>query len=168
MLHNGQINQIITALIVALFRAEEKRLRKRELDLVSENRKASGGQTDGFFYQGLFYTDVDHSGVKLGVKASLHPSLVPSMASHVKDRETIEFDKRRVKQALALILRDCKTTEDLRDALPNQLAEMIDQVKGLPRTRPEGFTVLSDPRKYKQYQSLREKIEFYTVTKLLY
>jgi hypothetical protein len=45
---------------------------------------------------------------------------------------------------------------------------MIDQIKPIARSRPEGFTIMDDTRKYKQYQMLREKIEFYTVTRLLY
>ena len=45
---------------------------------------------------------------------------------------------------------------------------MIDQIKGMERSRPEGFTLMTDPRKTKQYQKLREKIEFYTAARLLY
>mgnify|MGYP003456900741 FL=1 len=86
----------------------------------------------------------------------------------MKDKREVEFDRLRVKQALAILLKGCRTAQDLRDALPNQLAEMIDQIKPIARSRPEGFTIMDDPRKYKQYQMLREKIEFYTVTRLLY
>lgn len=90
------------------------------------------------------------------------------MMQHTKDKKEVEFDRLRVKQALALLLKDVRTAQDLRDALPNQLAEMIDQIKGMERSRPEGFTLMTDPRKIKQYQKLREKIEFYTAARLLY
>ena len=116
----------------------------------------------------LFYTDLDRSLVAKGIKTSLHPSLVPSMERHTKDKKEVEFDRLRVKQALALLLKDVRTAQDLRDALPNQLTEMIDQIKGMERSRPEGFTLMTDPRKIKQYQKLREKIEFYTAARLLY
>ena len=168
MINSAQINEIIMALTNALFSAEIKRLRKRELDLVAENRSLSSEHYDGFFYQGQFYTDLDRSLAAKGTKASLHPSLVPSMARHTKDKKEVEFDRLRVKQALALLLKDVRTAQDLRDALPNQLAEMIDQIKGMERSRPEGFTLMTDPRKIKQYQNLREKIEFYTAARLLY
>lgn len=168
MINSAQINEIIRALTDALFSAEIKRLRKRELDLVAENRSLSSEHYDGFFYQGQFYTDLDRSLAAKGNKTSLHPSLVPSMERHAKDKKEVEFDRLRVKQALALLLKDVRTAQDLRDALPNQLAEMIDQIKGMERSRPEGFTLMTDPRKIKQYQKLREKIEFYTAARLLY
>ena len=168
MINSAQINQIIRALTDALFSAEIKRLRKKELELVAENRSLSSEHYGGFFYQGQFYTDLDRSLAAKGIKASLHPSLVPSMMQHTKDKKEVEFDRLRVKQALALLLKDVRTVQDLRDALPNQLAEMIDQIKGMERSRPEGFTLMTDSRKIKQYQKLREKIEFYTAARLLY
>ena len=168
MINSTQINEIIKALTSALFMAETKRLKKRELELVAENRSLSSGHYDGFFYQGRFYTDLDRSIASKGIKASLHPSLVPSMEAHAKDKEEVRFDRLRVKQALTLLLKDVRTAQDLRDALPNQLAEMIDQIKGMERSRPEGFTLMTDQRKIKQYQKLREKIEFYTAARLLY
>ena len=168
MINSAQINEIIRALTRALFSAESKRLRKRELDLVAENRSLSSEHYDGFFYRGQFYTDLDRSLAAKGIKASLHPSLVTDMGRHTKDKKEVEFDRLRVKQALALLLKDVRTAQDLRDALPNQLAEMIDQIKGMERSRPEGFTLMTDPRKIKQYQKLREKIEFYTAARLLY
>ena len=168
MLQAGQINQIIDALIVSLFKAENDRLKKRELEMVSENRKISIEHFDGFFYQGQYYTDLDRTLAAKGIKSGLHPSLVPQMERHIKDKREVEFDRLRVKQALALVLKGCRTAQDLRDALPNQLADMIDQIKSMPRSRPEGFTIMDDPRKFKQYQTLREKIDFYTTTRLLY
>ena len=168
MINSAQINEIIRALTDALFSAETKRLRKREFDLVTENRSLSSQHYDGFFFQGQFYTDLDRSLAAKGIKTSLHPSLVPSMERHIKDKKEVEFDRLRVKQALALLLKDVRTAQDLRDALPNQLAEMIDQIKEMKRSRPEGFTLMTDSRKIKQYQKLREKIEFYTAARLLY
>ena len=168
MINSAQINEIIRALTDALFSAETKRLRKKEFDLVAENRSLSSQHYDGFFFQGQFYTDLDRSLASKGIKTSLHPSLVPSMERHIKDKKEVEFDRLRVKQALALLLKDVQTAQDLRDALPNQLAEMIDQIRGMERSRPEGFTLMTDQRKIKQYQKLREKIEFYTAARLLY
>lgn len=168
MLQPGQINKVIDALIIELMKPESTRLKKRELELVKENRKVSSGNFDGFFYQGKYYTDLDKSVASKGIKSGLHSSLVPSMEAFVADEKIVKNDQHRMKQALALVLKDCRTAQDLRDALPNQLAEMIDQIKHLPRQRPEGFTLMADPRKLSQYQLLREKIEFYTATRLLY
>ena len=168
MIHYTQINELITALVKALFEAEDQRLYRQELELVSENRKVSAEYYDGFFFQGHYYTDLDRKLASKGVKSGLHSSLVPSMEQHIKDKKEVEFDRLRIRQALALSLNGISNNQDLRDALPNQLAEMIDQIKALPRHRPEAYTLMDDPRKFQQYQKLREKIEFYAVARLLY
>jgi hypothetical protein len=121
MLQAGQINQIIDALIVGLFRAENSRLKKRELEMVSENRKISAKHYDGFFYQGQYYTDLDRTLAAKGLKSDLHPSLVPQMERHMKDKREVEFDRLRVKQALAIILKGCRTIQDLRMPFPISL-----------------------------------------------
>jgi hypothetical protein len=56
----------------------------------------------------------------------------------------------------------------MRDALPNALKEFIPGAQRLERTRPEAFTLQDNPRAYSQYMKLREKIEFYIATRLLY
>lgn len=168
MIQQSQINEVIKALITALFKAEDQRLHRRELEMVSENRKVSAEHYDGFFFQGHYYTDLDRKLASKGIKSGLHPSLVPSMDQHIKDKKEVEFDRLRIRQALALSLNGIRNNQDLRDALPNQLAEMIDQIKALPRHRPEAYTLMDDPRKFQQYQKLREKIEFYAVARLLY
>lgn len=168
MIQAGQISKMINGLANQLFISEFKRIKKQELLIVTENRKLSDNKFDGFFYQGTFYTDLDKSIAHKGIKSGLSSSLVPKMEALVQDRKVVEFDQARVKQALLLILKPCRTAQDIRDALPNQLAEMVDQFKGMRRERPEGFTVMDDPRKLQQYEMLREKIEFYSVTKLFY
>lgn len=168
MIYSNQINDIIEALIDALFSAEYKRLRKQELQVVTENRSLSSDQFAGFFFGGKLYTDLDRTIAHKSIKTNLHPSLVPSMERCQSDRKEVDFDRLRIKQALALSLKDVRNNQDLRDALPNQLAEMIDQIKGMDRMRPEAFTLMDEPRKYQQYRKLREKIEFYAAARLLY
>ena len=168
MARNSQINEIITAINTYLFSKEEIRLKKLELEAVRKNKEASNLVSDGFFYQGLFYTDLNKSVSSKGIKENLHSSLVPFMEKLIKDKKQINFDKDRIKQALSIILIDCKNYQDVRDALPNQLTDVLEHTKRLERTRPEGFTIKDDPRKVKQYEMLREKIEFYSITRMIY
>lgn len=164
----SQISAVINRLIEQLFAAEIKRLRKREYELVSENRNLSPMRYDGFFYGGYYYTDLDKAIASKGLKSGLHPSLVPALEAQVADRKEVEFDRLRIRQALTLSLKDVRNSQDLRDALPNQLSEMIDQLRGVDRLRPEAFTLMSEPRKHQQYLKLRDKIEFYAAARLLY
>lgn len=159
---------MINTLVDNLFRTEFRRLEKRELELVKENKLLSGGRQDGFFYRGILYSDLCKTIAYKGNKANVHPLLVPAMEKHVEDRKQVEFDRLLVKQTLALLFNSVRSLQDLRDALPNQLVEMIDPIKDLKRTRPEGYNLMAEPRKAKQYKKFREKIEFYTATRLLY
>lgn len=168
MYKSTQMGAVINFLIEELFSAEFKRLRKREYQLVGENRNLSPQKFDGFFYGGYYYTDLDKSIASKGLKSGLHPSLVPSVEAQVADRKEVEFDRLRIRQALALSLKDAKNTQDLRDALPNQLSEMIIHLRGIERCRPEAFTLMAYPRKHQQYLKLRDKIEFYAAARLLY
>jgi hypothetical protein len=103
-----------------------------------------------------------------GNYSRLDPSLCDEMDAIVKERETVIRDKDRVKQALSMVLRDCYSRQDMRDALPNGLAAIIPACQGLERQRPEAFTLADNERSYKQYMNLREKIEFYVASRLLY
>lgn len=165
---NSQINMLIDSLIVKLFEAEHRRLRKNEQGLVALHKEASGSDDDGFIFRGQFYTDLDQKIMSKGRKSSPHPSLVPKVLAHIQDRKDIAFDKQMIKQALVLTLAHCRSRQDVRDALPNVLGELVPECKDLPRTRPEGFGIENHSRKSSQYEKLREKIEFYAAARLLY
>jgi len=80
----------------------------------------------------------------------------------------MQADKERIRQALTLVLRDCRSFQDMRDALPNALKDFIPGSNRLERTRPEAYTLEDNPRAHAQYMKLREKIEFYIAARLLY
>lgn len=169
MSDNNRISTIVDHLTKAIFSSEVARLTKREMELVRENARLPKSAPDGFFYRGQLYSDLDPKLRAKGTRGNLHPSLHPQMDAHLKDKGVVDFDRQRVKQALAIILRDCKTHQDFRDALPNSLKDFMGrEVGSLPRTRPEAYTVQENPRAYRQYMQLREKLEFYNVAKLLY
>lgn len=162
---------LVQTLTKEIFKAEDRRLQKEALGFVTKNAKL-GGPRDGFFFQGVLFSDLDPRVRAKGDKGNLHASLVPSIETHSLDRKTIEFDKMRVSQALTVILRDCRTPQDVFDAVPNALHETLRQVMPgsaqLTRTRQEAWTVLDNPRAFQQYQKLRDKLEFYNIAKLLY
>jgi hypothetical protein len=119
-------------------------------------------------YGGKAYVE---SILSIDTKTNLHSSLIPAMNRFLADKSEVDFDTGRIKQALALILRDCRTRQDFRDALPNCLKDFIPEIRDLPRTREEAYTVRNDPnqlRAWNQYQRLREKIEFYAAARFIY
>ncbi len=148
-----------------LFYAEHKRLKNQLSQLVKENTLA-GGSSDGFYFRGIFYSDL--SNYKALVKTTIALSVIPQAEVHYGDEKKISIDKTRIRQALALVLSNCYTHQDIRDAIPNSLASMIDDLKNLPRLNEEAFTLKNDPRMYNQYMKVKPLIEFYVTARLLY
>lgn len=157
----------ITAIIKFLFDREEANLAQREVAVMNKHA-IDGGSKDGFRYMGKIYTQLNRQSRVRGTFDRLHPSLVPEMGAIQTDRKIVEADKDRIKQALALVLRDTRSHQDMRDALPNCLKDLIPECQRLERTREEAYTLRDNPRAYSQYMMLRDKIEFYVASRLLY
>lgn len=164
MLTQAQIDQLVIKLVNYICSFEINRIKKREQQLVAENRKLSDNAYDAFYFNGRVFTD--HTSVKLK-KMGIVPSLVPAI--NQLNKETIINNNRQaqIRTGLKDILKECRTLQDIRDVLPNSLAEQIDQVKGMPRSRPDGFTVMHIPRRYARYQKMREEIEFLSAVRYI-
>lgn len=167
----GWLFPLVNDLVNQVFIGEKKRLSRVEHSLVDENHKL-GGSADWFQYQGR----VIHKGETKCVIANqtnrLHASLFPAMTLHFKDLTQVEQDKSFVRQALVLLLRDCLSLQDIVDALPNSLHPTLAAVrpgaKGIQRSREETWSIRNNPRALNQYNKLREKMEFYNITALVY
>jgi hypothetical protein len=165
------LSPFIRELTLEIFKSETRRLAKREISFVTENASL-GGPADGFYFRGRLFSDLAPHLRAKGQKGNLHTSLISAVHEYLQDEKTTLFDKGRVQQALVVILKDCKSAQDVFDAVPNTLHEavrsLLPETRDLTRTREEAWTVLDNPRAYQQYLKLREKIEFYNIAKLLY
>jgi hypothetical protein len=157
----------VNILLKALFEREEVFLRKREVSMIDKYTQG-GGKPDGFRHMGVIYSLLQSGDKARGVYGCLPVGMIPEMDQILAEQATLASDKERIRQALTLVLRSCHTFQDMRDALPNALREYIPGAQRLDRTRPEAFTLKDNPRAYSQYMKLREKIEFYVATRLLY
>jgi hypothetical protein len=157
----------IQAIMGLLFDREEVQLDRRTRDLITKNQFL-GGSPDGFKHLGKVYSTLTGYSKRLGNYTPLHNSLVEKLDLINSERETIERDKGHIKQALALSLRECQSFQDIRDALPNCISELLPECKSLERTRPEAYALADNERSYTQYMKLRENMEFYAASRLLY
>ena len=160
-------NQSLKIIIARLFKAERARLAKNRFSIVKENQKLMGG-IDSFLYQGRVFSELNSSIQAKGTKGNLSVSLVPQMEAYLKDKRKIDYDEGRVKQALGLLIIDCKDLQDMRDAFPDCLVDTIPEIAKLPRLREEAYNLIDKPRQYKQYMKLKPLIEMYSVSKLFY
>lgn len=164
------LQQTTDVLIDALFKAEYTRLRKMHIDLVAKN-SAMGGPKDGFFFRGDFYHNMAPGIPTKSIdKGNLHNNLIPEMELIKKEEKQIENDKARIKAGLVILLQDCQSIQDVRDAVPNCLAALVPELSRKERdpARKEMFTLEYNQIRKKQYLRIRPLIEYYSVTKLLY
>ena len=167
----GWLLPLVNDLVAQIFIGEQSRLGRTEVGLVNENHKL-GGPADSFQYQGHLIRKPETTAVIAGQHSKLHPTLYAAAEKHIKDLTQIELDKRWVAQALVLLLRSCSSIQDIFDALPNSLHQTLVAVrpnaKGLERTRQDAWTIQDNPRALAQYSKLREKMEFYNISRLVY
>src|SRR3569833_1989491 len=114
----------VTALLSFLFERELMHLNTRQSQVLVQHA-AKGGSKDGFRHMGMIYTTLAGEARKRGSYDRLVPALVPEMGSILTSRKVIENDQARIKQALTLVLRDAHSPQDMRDALPNCLQDLI-------------------------------------------
>lgn len=164
---SNQLHNLITHLLKALFEKEGKFLAKRQLDMVSRNT-ALGGTPDGFKHLGAIYSHLEGHARSRGKFELIHKSLSAEMDSLLSEVKSLAFEKDRSSQALALVLRDCRDWQEVRDALPNSLRIYVPECVHMERTKEEAFTLLDNPRAYEQYMRLRDKLNFYAAAQLLY
>lgn len=158
---------LINEIVKVIFEHEFRRLKQTEVRLIKENQEL-GGSGDGFRYQGAVYTNLQTNLISRGQFKPPMASMIPALAEFAEDSKTIVFDEYRTKQAMVLVLSGTKYRQDVRDALPECLVTFLPFLKDCSRTRPEAYTLADKPRLYNQYFELRDKIEFYLASKMLY
>ncbi len=161
--------EISDKLITALFEAEERRLAKRVEDIDQMNRETKGTKTYGFWHKGEFYapSNSPYRSSQRG-KEALAFALHRQGDAMIKDAQTVTNDKKMIEQIIYLLIRTCSTIQDIRDALPESLVMLSDELSKLPRLNQEGYTLIGDERAMGQFEKIRDKIDFYTATRLIY
>ncbi|ESX17861.1 hypothetical protein X766_15755 [Mesorhizobium sp. LSJC255A00] len=167
MAGDNRLFNTVTALLNILFEKEEAQITKRTNKMIAKNISL-GGSGDGFRHMGEVYSELSGVGRRRGNYSMLNQRLVGEMDAILAERKAFRNERDRIRQAFTMVLRDCRTFQDMRDALPNCVKDLIPECRHLERTRPEAFTLADNPRSYTQYMQLREKIEFYVASRLLY
>lgn len=159
---------LIEALAVRLFEPEYRRLGKEVERLDKLNQEIRGHRTQGFMLAGQYYFPPDCAYRPQAGQPSLDFSLSFHGQVFLKDKAHVEDDKQLIKQIIHLLIKDCDSIEDVRDALPESLIELSSVLGMIPRTRETAYTISHDPRMMRQYEQLLEKIDFYVATRMIY
>lgn len=95
-------------------------------------------------------------------RGSLDESLWPDMDNLIKDIDAVKWDEQRFWQLLVTLLTPCQTKQEVRDALPDFIVEMLGgELALLSRIDPEAWTILSNHRAMKQFTEAKERLELY-------
>lgn len=159
--------QQIPALIEGLLKKDYQRIEHRVGELVEAN-KALGGSPDGYLYFGEFWSNLPIKQRKAADKRILHPSLQPEGKRIYDDRKMLVAEHKRLNQGLHMLLRDCHTAQDTRDALPDLATAILPGLSDIPRTRPEGWPFKGKALHQHTHDRIVEIFGFYAANQILY
>ena len=165
---NSSIFKVIQHLTKSLFAAEHRRLDKAVAQLIKLNNEATSQNMAGFLYYGEYYTAEGHQTSRGAPKVTLHDSLDEKMKWHLKDSQQIAEDQAMISQIIFKLCSPCESLQEMRDTLPDCLAQMIPALASLPRHNEVGYSLRGDTRASRQFQDLLPKIEMYSAARLLY
>ena len=160
------IKDLSVSLVNKLFQGEMRRLKAISDSLVRKNIALMGPQ-DGFVYGGKLFS-IYKVAYSQATKKPLHESLSLELSQHLLDKQNIQMDAQKIRQNIVNLLTPCSHLQDIRDALPNCLVNLEDNLKNIDRIKEDGWSIKNDAMKYKQYLKVKPLIEFYSSTSLLH
>jgi hypothetical protein len=164
----GLVYILSQALLAQVFSGEYKRLEKMKLALARKNLELQPEAINGFVHRMIFFSIHPEEMSRGAPRAVPHPSLISDLEQYHLEVKKNEQDRMRITQGLSVLLRDCKTAQDIRDALPNSMSDLLDQTKRLPRTRSEAYTLEDKPIQQAQYKPARDLMEVFMMTRAMY
>lgn len=159
--------QLIAPLMSALFHKDIKRWEKKLQQLIEENH-AMGGSPHGYLYFGKFWTLLPPNQQKKTPKQFLHVSLHEQGKEIYDEKALMDKEQIHLRHGLQIVLRDCHTHQDIKDALPDTAALIVPELGKISRTRKEGWPIRGNPLHEHDFQKIVEIFSFYAANQLLH
>ena len=154
-----------------LFEPERRRLNKLVYAITEKQAALQGNPCYGSVYRGERYIPESSLGYLKEIKKlrSLSFQLNADAVALYTDTCKIENDQTHIRQLLTILLSRCKTSQECRDSLPDCVASLIPELKDFPRRNPDpAFMIRDNPNFMLEYERTLPKIQFYSVTHMLY
>lgn len=158
---------IIPALVASLRERDDRQLTLELQELIEANH-ALGRPKHGFLYGGAFRSMLPSRAQAGAEKKQIHPSLIPAAKDYVDRSAQINKDMVRITNGLSLVMRPCKDWQDVRDAVPDALKQVIPEMAHLSRLKEEAWALRDQPLLKHQYELTAELLLFYFTNRLLY
>lgn len=159
-------NEMIEQILEGLRELDDRFINKTIDDLIDENFDLTGVST-GFLHRGTFFTRLEPKQLRTARKVPLDPALRDRGEELYRAVKEFSNDLQYLRQGLRILLRDCETWQDYRDALPNAIKMVLPDLKHITRTREVAYTLADKPLLLDQYQALDEKLHYYLTKRLL-
>lgn len=161
-------HEVIDHIITVLFEPDRRRIEAWIDRMIAKNEEAMGKtNVHCFIYNGDFYRQSNVRGF-IQYRPALEYALWPEMDKLVADQRQVENDKAFCKQALVMLLEPCGTIQEIRDALPDCVAEVMPQLQGLERRYAPLWSISGNPRAQRQVAKIMPKLEMYSVTRMMF
>lgn len=158
---------IINYIVENLMIPEQRRIETMMVDMLSRNQEALKRPLDGFSYDGFHF--IRPGVTRPQAKLPIDPSLWDAMERVMQDKAMVDMDNHMLKQLLVNLIDPCTSGQEIRDALPECLKEMLPEViRDLPREKEPAFTIANNERALRLYESLLPKLQMYATARLIY
>lgn len=166
-------HQWLDEIMERLFAPETRRIDKMVESLTERNSKILGRPTHGFMHMGKLYVPKSAEAIfrmnrKIAVP-SISIELIDEISAFNTDINKINRDKDKIRQVLFKLIYQANSKQEIRDALPECVVQIIEEFRGMPRTMVDcTWLIRNDWRSMRDYEKVLPKIEFYAMTALIY
>ena len=141
------LNPVVDALMCS-----QKDTLDATLQSLLDRNAANGFSEYCYMHGGKFFSLYSMKALKGFEIGPIHPSLTDEAESLFLAREQLERDTKQIRQGLSTIANKCRSKQDIRDVLPEILAQIVPDFQSMPRLREEGFLLQDNPLLQAQYE----------------
>jgi len=149
-------------------KGEQKRMEKAAQLLFEKNKELDPNNASGFSFGSYWFGPPQLRGNSTILGSHADPRLYHELDAFIKEWNKYQSEVLLMKQGLFMLLKDVRSPQDVRDALPNSMRGILDQTKTLERTRPEAYTLVEGTPHHMKYIQAKDMMEYYIMSQVLY
>lgn len=157
----------IQTILSDLLDAEKNRLTAVLESLLKSNHEC-GGSSKAFLYKGQVFNLLPIAQVRGEKILPVKPTLHDEVEYLISLRSELTHTEQKLRQGLSVVVNKCQSLQDLRDALPDILVREIPSLRGLQRTRPEGYLLEHNQRLKEQFEKVVDLALTFAAKRMLY
>lgn len=146
--------RVIDEIVTTLVEDERNILGEVGGELVAENAKL-GGDTYGFMIGGLRISHLQPAAQKGMRFRTIEEPLLKKGTEYLSDLKGYETKVKLLRQGLYTRCRDCKSMQEIRNAIPDLIKGAHSDIENLPRTEKEGWPTEDKPIQMFQFENLK-------------